>query len=151
MGGEGMARPSKLTVELVDTLVALFEAGQFASVACRLAGIGETTFYRWLEEGGQAKTGRKREFWEAIKKAEAMAEARRVDIIRQAGAEPKTWQAAAWWLERRFPSRYGRRAVELSGPGGGPIPVEAAVYDFSKMTTEQIDAFLAKAGRGRAA
>lgn len=41
------------------------------------------------------------------------------------------WTAAAWWLERRMPERYARR-VEVSGPEGGPIPVEqraAAVAD----------------------
>lgn len=37
--------------------------------------------------------------------------------------EAGQWTAAAWWLERRLPQRYARR-VELSGPEGGPIPVE---------------------------
>jgi hypothetical protein len=35
-------------------------------------------------------------------------------------------QMVAWWLERSFPADYQRR-VELSGPDGGPIPVEVEV------------------------
>jgi len=38
-----------------------------------------------------------------------------------AAAATKSWQAAAWWLERTHPHEFGRRAVEVSGPGGGPI------------------------------
>ena len=31
-------------------------------------------------------------------------------------AAPQHWQAAAWWLERSFPDRYGRRdRNEVSG------------------------------------
>jgi len=36
-------------------------------------------------------------------------------------AGKREWQASAWLLERRKPEVYGRRRVELSGPGGGPI------------------------------
>jgi transposase len=145
-----MARPSRLTDEMQDKLVALLEAGQFASVACRLAGVAESTYYLWMEKGATAKSGRYLEFSEAIKKADAMAEARRVETIRVAGTDPKSWPASAWWLERRHPDRYGRRAVEVSGPKGGPIPLQATVFDVSKMTDEQIDAFIAKADRARA-
>lgn len=35
------------------------------------------------------------------------------------------WRARAWWLESRVPAY--RRRQEVSGPGGGPIPVEMAV------------------------
>lgn len=30
-----------------------------------------------------------------------------------------------WRLERRFPDRWGRRRLEISGPDGEPIPIEA--------------------------
>jgi hypothetical protein len=32
-----------------------------------------------------------------------------------------------WRLERRFPEKYGRRKVEISGPDGEAIPVEARI------------------------
>lgn len=37
------------------------------------------------------------------------------------------WKAAQWWIERAFPSQFGRQVqqhhLEVSGPGGGPIEV----------------------------
>lgn len=44
------------------------------------------------------------------------------------------WTAAAWWLERRHPEEYGRRRIELTGDGGGPISV----------TTDEIGAIAAR-------
>jgi hypothetical protein len=34
------------------------------------------------------------------------------------------WQAAAWWLERSFPGRYGRRGRREIANADGPIRVE---------------------------
>ena len=42
-------------------------------------------------------------------------------------ASETTWQAAAWWLERRFPDRWGRKQRhEISG-GDKPIEIEATI------------------------
>ena len=47
------------------------------------------------------------EFWEEVKKAEAEAEAAAVVQIKAAAASG-TWQAAAWYLERKFKDRWAR-------------------------------------------
>jgi hypothetical protein len=47
-------------------------------------------------------------FWQDIKKAEAEAEAEALNIIHQIAKEG-TFQAAAWYLERKFPSKWGRQ------------------------------------------
>lgn len=54
------------------------------------------------------------------------------------------WQAAAWWLERRIPHRYARR-FEVSGPNGGPIPVE----DRARELSDAVRDFLAGAEAAR--
>lgn len=41
-------------------------------------------------------------------------------------AQPSA-QVLQWRLERRFPDRWGRRRIEVSGPDGEAIPVEARV------------------------
>lgn len=51
---------------------------------------------------------RKWRLWQDIKKAESEAEAKAVDIIHQI-AEEGTFQAAAWYLERKFPKKWGRQ------------------------------------------
>jgi len=46
-------------------------------------------------------------FYSAIKKAESNAEAKHIKIIDTAAE--KSWQAAAWLEERRYPERWGQR------------------------------------------
>ena len=55
------------------------------------------------------------QFWRVIKKAEAEAEAAAVLHIKQA-AQDGTWQAAAWYLERKHKDRWGKsEKVEHAG------------------------------------
>lgn len=121
-----MSRPTKLTPELLERVILAIRAGNYAKTACEMVGIGETTFYRWMEDG--AKDDAKplfREFRESIKRAEAEAEVRSVALIRQA-ADGGTWQAAAWYLERKHGDRWGRNdklRQEISGPEGKPVPL----------------------------
>lgn len=106
----GMARPTKLTPDVRDRVATMIRSGAYAEQAARAAGIAPSTYYSWLErgEGGERPFS---EFSEAVKTAEAQAEQQRVEHIQDA-ADAGTWQAAAWWLERRFPGRWGRRSAE---------------------------------------
>jgi hypothetical protein len=136
-------RPSKMTPEAVETFLQATRLGATRELAGAAAGWSETTTYRYLEagrdaetkaEGGQRLTPtdqRAREFREAVKKAEAvMAQAALAQIIR-AAQMPQHWTAAAWLLERRWPSEYGRPArVEVTGRDGGPIPIEVTASEL---------------------
>ena len=119
-----MARPTKLTQEITDRIVLAIRAGNYSKVAAEMAGIGETTFYRWLELGAKDDAKKEyREFRESIKRAEAEAEVRSVALIRQA-ADAGTWQAAAWYLERKHGDRWGRNdkiRQEVTGANGAPV------------------------------
>jgi len=66
--------------------------------ACAMEGISYETFRRWQEE--------KSVFCVAIKKAEAECKVARIQTVLK--ASDKSWQAAAWWLERRYGDEYGR-------------------------------------------
>lgn len=63
-----------------------------------------------LEEGYKLKADEKRklQFLQAIKEAESQAELLAVAQVRKAGQDG-SWQAAAWYLERKFPTRWSRR------------------------------------------
>ena len=76
-------------------------------------------------------------------------------LIAKAAGEGN-WQAAAWWLERRFPERWGRRERVDATVRGGVAPVDESRVDMSKLTDEELVAFeamykkiLAPSGPGR--
>ncbi|MBE3576893.1 MAG: hypothetical protein IMX00_04305 [Limnochordales bacterium] len=108
-----MGRPTKLTPERIKILVDAVAAGNYYETACALAGITYRTFAKWREKGERAKSGIYFQFVQDLKRAEAFAEAERIKRIREAAKEGN-WQADAWWLERRYPERWGRRAVDVS-------------------------------------
>jgi hypothetical protein len=74
-------------------------AGNTRHDAAEYAGVGESTLRFWLARGRRQRRGRYRTLLAAVKKAEADAVVRNVAIIQKAAN--KTWQAAAWWLERK--------------------------------------------------
>lgn len=102
-----MGRTSKLTPEVQARVVEAIERGNYAEIAAQMAGIGRTTFYRWLDQGSREDIGPYRDFRDAVKEAEAKAETAVLQIIKD--AMPDNWQAAAWYLERTRPGRYGKR------------------------------------------
>lgn len=115
-----MGRPSKLTPEIQEKIVQAIRAGNYIETAAAYAGIDKTTLYDWLKRGARAKTGKYREFSNAVEKALAEAEVRDVAII--AKAAEKHWQAAAWRLERKHWQRWGRKERhEVTGEGGGAV------------------------------
>jgi hypothetical protein len=116
-----MPRPTKLTPETQARIIQALEAGNYFETACGYAGIHQATGYAWMAKGREATSGVYREFYEAVEKATANAEAGMVAIIKLASRD--TWQAAAWWLERRAPDRWGRQRQEITGKDGGDIVV----------------------------
>jgi transposase len=95
-----MARPTKYSPERQQAIVAALQAGNTRTAAAAQAGISLDTFERWMD--------RFAEFCGAIKKAEADAEIHFAEQIEKAATDG-SWQAAAWWLERRRPEAWGRR------------------------------------------
>ena len=107
MAGTTVGRRSKLTPEVQEKVVSAIRAGNYANVSAEYAGISERTFYRWLQRGQEAKSGRYRQFWLSVKKAESESEVRAVAIVQK--HMDSNWQAAMTYLERKHPDRWGRR------------------------------------------
>lgn len=106
----------KLTHEIIQRSAELIAAGNYHKTVCEYLGIDKSTWYRWLQYGEKAKNGIFRDFYNAIKRAEAEAVARNVAIIQRAAQD--SWQAAAWWLERKYPNEWGRKDyVDMSTDG----------------------------------
>lgn len=111
MGGPGsgrkpLGRPSTLSDEHESELVRLIRAGNYLDTAAALAGLHQDTVRVWMRKGAKAKRGRYREFFMAVKEAEAFAENSALVRLRAAGR--KNWKAEAWYLERKFPAKWGR-------------------------------------------
>ena len=93
----------KLNEQMVETLSRLVREGCTNKRACTIAGISQSTFYRWVN---QPSTSLERELSDALKKASA----ERIHMMEQKiiAAADDTWQAAAWYLERTCPEEYGK-------------------------------------------
>ena len=131
----GRGRPSKLTADTTDAVYQALKLGNYAQIACKVAGISEASYHAWrargqteLDRQDRGEKARPSEalfldFLEATKKGEAEAENRAVLMVQN--AMPTNWQAAMTYLERRFPDRWGRRdRREITGAEGGPIRVD---------------------------
>jgi transposase len=92
-------RPTALNPDVQRCICEAITAGNTRHDAAEYAGVGESTIRSWLAKGRRQRRGKFRAFLAAIKKAEADAVVRNVAIIQKAAG--RTWQAAAWWLERK--------------------------------------------------
>lgn len=140
-----MGRPSKLTPTRHAEIVRKIATGAYAHIAAQASGVHPATYYQWMGRGRDAERTEDGtalhdddrpyvEFHDAVKEAEAKAETVAIGRIQQA-ANGGTWQAAAWYLERKYADRWGRKdqlRQEISGPDGGKIEIEAeaAVMGF---------------------
>ena len=95
-------RPSKYNPERVQKIYNALSAGNTRRDSCAYAGISE---------------------------AEADAAVRNVSIIAKA-AQEGTWQAAAWWLERRRKQDWALRH-EFTGPDAGPLKI---IVEYTKQS-----------------
>jgi hypothetical protein len=133
-----ISRGAKLDDTSAQALLDAITCGATLTDAAAHAGVSRQTVWRWMEHGAdEAEPERAagtsdrewsnqlahwqncRDLRNAVEKAEADARMAALNRILAAGREG-TWQADAWFLERRYPNDYSRRVVEHQGPGGGP-------------------------------
>ena len=148
---------TKLNPERQSRIVEALTQGNYIETAARYAGITPAGFYKWMhrgnterqriQDGGEPNPAEEIyvEFVEAVEKARSQAEMRNVGLIQKAAVDG-TWQAAAWFLERSYPRRWGRSdRVEHVGADGGPVDVQVSVDDLE----EKVKQLLAHRGESR--
>lgn len=131
-----MARRTKLTPETQQAIINALNSGNWLETAANYAGIATATLYNWLDRGRQERERLESddtpndaetpylEFLEAVEKARSQAQVRAVGLIQKAAIDG-TWQAAAWFLERSDPQKWGRfNRMEVTGKDGGPLAVD---------------------------
>jgi hypothetical protein len=92
-------RPSKYTPEVVERICYSLSLGNTRTTSVTCAGVSMPTFHTWMHEFP--------EFSDAIKRAEEQAVEHYVNVIHAASGQ--TWQAAAWYLERRRPADFSKQ------------------------------------------
>jgi hypothetical protein len=104
----GRGREPKLTPDVLARLVEAISNGNTRKNAAAYAGVHPSTLRKWLAKGKKRLTRTNGDYvslFAAIKKAEAEAVDKHVRLI--SSAADKHWQAAAWWLERKYPDEWG--------------------------------------------
>ncbi len=116
---------SKATPKTIKIILDAIRSGASQRDASALAGISEDTLSIWKRDS---------DFSEQMRQKEIEYKMEHIKIIKE--ASKKTWQAAAWWLERRYPSEYTNRVrVET------PEPMRTGYESYSD---EEMDALLEK-------
>ena len=105
-------RPTKYTPPTVAKITDALRGGNTRRASCAVADVSQDSLALWLRTYP--------EFAEAVEKAEGKAEAKMVSVIK--AASETTWQAAAWWLERKHKAEWSSR-VEQTGADGSPVKV----------------------------
>lgn len=142
-----MARPSKLTPELQQKIVALVRTGNFLETACAASGIDARTLRNWVERGKKNDKGNAKyaDFVSALNVADAEAEIMFVAILHQAATGFTTkvvdgkstvvpvsgdWKAKAFWAERRLAKRWGQKIR---------LQVDSAIEELLRHLRERLE------------
>jgi len=122
-------RPLRLTDTVTKIVCSALQEGAYADEAVTLAGIGRSTYYTWLGRGRVARSRREEglpvsvteqgflDFLDSVERASIAPEIEALKVIQRAAAGG-SWRAAAWYLEHRYPHKWGPgRKEDLDGIG----------------------------------
>lgn len=151
-----MGRPTKCTPEVTAQIARYVRGGMGREAAARLAGVGPSTFYRWMVDGEAEEEGIYREFRETILNAEARLQRQATLVLKRqmrSSNQGIAQRAAMYVLTNRFPREFSaRHQVEATGRDGGPVAVEVSgsvevrpVFtdeQLAAMSAEQLEAAL---------
>lgn len=103
-----VVRPAALTPECQKLIVGYLAEGNYLETACRASGITSATFRHWRQraEQGDPDAQQYADFFAVCKTAMAVGE---VNALREVKSGRQGWQGSAWYLERRYPGRWGKK------------------------------------------
>jgi transposase len=126
-----MSRRTSLSKDMIEMTYDLLKEGHYNEDVAEYIGVSQQTFYNWMNKGEELhemseeeyeehikqlpnETTKKNaklflEFFETVKRANTEAKMQALRNIRKAGK--KSWQAEAWFLERKFRSQFARTAI----------------------------------------
>ncbi|AWM38718.1 hypothetical protein GobsT_30900 [Gemmata obscuriglobus] len=108
----GNMRRTKISDQKIAAVAALIVQGNFRYVAGKAVGVPPRTFRDWMKRGKEYPDGLYGQFRIAVIAAEAEAERKAVAAVIAAGQDDA--KHLEWWLERKFPERWGKFRGELN-------------------------------------
>jgi hypothetical protein len=121
-------RSTKCTPTLVKAIAERIGAGMGREAAARSVGISERSLHTWVERGRAGEEP----YAQFLQRIEAASETLQGEVskvllkgLRSKNPHVST-KTAMWLAERLWPATYGRRS-EVTGAGGGPVQIAAAV------------------------
>ena len=138
----------KLTPSVIKKLADAMEHGATIDIACNVAEVHRSTFFRWQEDAEQlyndlaeekievrAFTTRQKCLIGFLKKVLLATSRYELDLLKEIRQGERGWQAKAWILERRFRERYARRVM---------VDTELFVKNFEREHGSELAATLQK-------
>ena len=105
-------RPTKLTPDIALGVAQCILDGMFRYTSGKRFGVSSTTFRRWMAMGRKFPDGIYGQFRTLVLDSEAEAERIIVKALLSLGKDGDS-AALRFWLERKFPERWGRYRGEL--------------------------------------
>jgi len=105
-------RPLKLNAALIKKICAVIKGGEYRKVAAKAVDVTDRVISGWMKKGRRSKSGIHHELFLSVQRAEQEAEI--AMLHRVFAASKKDARHAEWWLERKYPKRWGRRAPSPS-------------------------------------
>lgn len=137
--GKGNGGRTLWTAPRRKTIIEGVRKGHYRKTVALTVSVDERTIKRWVADGrqnldqvheGKVKINTYGQWVLDLDAAEAEAEIEALDIVINVARDSKAdarvrVQAAQWYLERKHPKRYGIQRLEISGPDGGPLKIDA--------------------------
>ena len=148
-GEQPIGRPSELTVELRERVLAAYRGGAETDEAgIHAAGVSVRTWYNWKKvyktykdlddlDGLTDYEYRCVELFKLIHVERIRVESEVEQVWRDAMVKHNSWRAAAEYLKAKNPAKWNpAKKLELAGKDGGPIQQEYKLNDFQKLLKE---------------
>lgn len=132
--GGGALFATSYTPELGQAIADRVAKGNYLEVSAAAAGVARRTFYDWLRRGRDGEEP----YADLVRRLE-VAEARAEETLLEgvAATGENDWTSYMTRLERRFPTRWGRRnRVDLGNPDGEAFRLDVGPEELDAMPVE---------------
>lgn len=132
--GTELVRPTVLDAERCNAILQYLAEGNRLIVALRAAGVTHECFRLWENRVKAADPDVPSDIADFIGKVRVAEAASEVTAVRELRSGRPGWQGSAWFLERRFPQRWGKQDRTT-------LPAPAPPKPIDQMTDEELERF----------